>query len=232
MSDLKLQIIEFNAQQNEQFSTTDVIALLHQRSDFYDETLLNLWQEYGFSDRQDLALIAVGGYGRREMFPLSDLDILVLTENPLDEQTHAKLNELFNLLWDAKLQVGASIRTLQECLDIGKQELSVATNMYEGRFLYGNAELWHRLVEAIFQEDFWATPDFFQAKMAEKEERYARYHNTSYNLEPDLKHSPGGLRDLHLVLWIMLRHYGARSFDALFNKGLLFPEEYQELKQA
>lgn len=232
MSDLKLQIIEFNAQQNEQFSTTDVIALLHQRSDFYDETLLNLWQEYGFSDRQDLALIAVGGYGRREMFPLSDLDILVLTENPLDEQTHAKLNELFNLLWDAKLQVGASIRTLQECLDIGKQELSVATNMYEGRLLYGNAELWHRLVEALFQDDFWATPDFFQAKMAEKEERYARYRNTSYNLEPDLKHSPGGLRDLHLVLWIMLRHYGARSFDALFNKGLLFPEEYQELKQA
>lgn len=151
MSDLKLQIIEFNAQQNEQFSTTDVIALLHQRSDFYDETLLNLWQEYGFSDRQDLALIAVGGYGRREMFPLSDLDILVLTENPLDEQTHAKLNELFNLLWDAKLQVGASIRTLQECLDIGKQELSVATNMYEGRLLYGNAELWHRLVEALFK---------------------------------------------------------------------------------
>ena len=232
MSDLKLQIIEFNVQQNEQFSTTDVISLLHQRSDFYDETLLNLWQEYGFSDRQDLALIAVGGYGRREMFPLSDLDILVLTENPLDEQTHAKLNELFNLLWDAKLQVGASIRTLQECLEIGKQELSVATNMYEGRFLYGNVELWHRLVEALFQDDFWATPDFFQAKMAEKEERYARYHNTSYNLEPDLKHSPGGLRDLHLVLWIMLRHYGARSFDALFNKGLLFPEEYQELKQA
>ena len=86
--------------------------------------------------------------------------------------------------------------------------------MYEGRFLYGNVELWHCLVEAIFQEGFWATPDFFQAKMAEKKDRYARYHNTSYNLEPDLKHSPGGLRDLHLVLWIMLRHYGTRSFDA------------------
>ena len=214
------------------FASADIMALLHQRSDFYDQMLLHLWQDFGFTERQDLSLIAVGGYGRREMFPLSDLDILVLTENPLDEQTHAKLNELFNLLWDAKLQVGASIRTLQECLDIGKQELSVVTNMYEGRLLYGNAELWHRLVEALFQDDFWATPDFFQAKMAEKEERYARYHNTSYNLEPDLKHSPGGLRDLHLVLWIMLRHYGARSFDSLFNKGLLFPEEYQELKQA
>ena len=168
MSDLKLQIIEFNAQQNEQFSTTDVIALLHQRSDFYDETLLNLWQEYGFSDRQDLALIAVGGYGRREMFPLSDLDILVLTENTLDDATHAKLNELFNLLWDAKLQVGASIRTLQECLEIGKQELSVATNMYEGRFLYGNAELWHRLVELFFKMISGQRPIFSKPKWQKK----------------------------------------------------------------
>ena len=229
---LKEQLAEFNSEQSTQFASSDVMELLYQRSDFYDQNLLKLWHDFGFADCQDLALIAVGGYGRREMFPLSDLDILVLTENTLDDATHAKLNELFNLLWDTKLQVGASIRTLQECLEIGKQELSVATNMYEGRFLYGNAELWHRLVEALFQDDFWATPDFFQAKMAEKEERYARYHNTSYNLEPDLKHSPGGLRDLHLVLWIMLRHYGTRSFDALFNKGLLFPEEYQELKQA
>lgn len=232
MSDLKQKITEFNAQQNEQFRTADVVALLHQRSDFYDETLLNLWQVYGFADRQDLALIAVGGYGRRKMFPLSDLDILVLTENPLDDTTQTQLNALFNQLWDAKLQVGASIRTLQECLTIGKQEISVATNMYEGRFLYGNRSLWQQLVEQLFEDEFWTTADFFQAKMTEKEERYARYHNTSYNLEPDLKHSPGGLRDLHLVLWIMLRHYGARSFDALFNKGLLFPEEYQELKRA
>ena len=229
---LKEQLAEFNREQSTQFTSSDVMELLYRRSDFYDQNLLKLWHDFGFADCQDLALIAVGGYGRREMFPLSDLDILVLTENTLDEQTHTKLNELFNLLWDAKLQVGASIRTLEECLEIGKQEISVATNMYEGRFLYGNVELWHRLVEAIFQEDFWATPDFFQAKMAEKKDRYARYHNTSYNLEPDLKHSPGGLRDLHLVLWIMLRHYGTRSFDALFNKGLLFPEEYQELKQA
>ena len=185
---LKEQLAEFNSEQSTQFASSDVMELLYRRSDFYDQNLLKLWHDFGFADRQDLALIAVGGYGRREMFPLSDLDILVLTENTLDDATHAKLNELFNLLWDAKLQVGASIRTLQECLEIGKQELSVATNMYEGRFLYGNAELWHRLVEALFQDDFWATPDFFQAKMAEKEERYARYHNTSYNLEPDLKH--------------------------------------------
>ena len=125
---LKEQLAEFNREQSTQFTSSDVMELLYRRSDFYDQNLLKLWHDFGFADCQDLALIAVGGYGRREMFPLSDLDILVLTENTLDEQTHTKLNELFNLLWDAKLQVGASIRTLEECLEICKQEISVATN--------------------------------------------------------------------------------------------------------
>ncbi len=163
------------------------------------------------------------------MFPLSDLDILVLTEKPLEEAIQQRLNELFALLWDSKLQLGTSVRTLEECIQIGKAEISVATNMLEGRFLLGNKSLWLRLKEALYQPDFWDIKAFFRAKMAEKNERYARYHNTSYNLEPDLKHSPGGLRDLHLISWIMLRHYGVSSFVNLLNKGLLYPEEYKEL---
>lgn len=228
----KSQLCEFNALQKQQFTQQDVNQLLAERTHFYDRALLLFWENLGLAQRQDLCLIAVGGYGRKEMFPLSDLDILILCENALDEQTHSRLNTLFNLLWDAKLQVGAAIRTLDECLAIGREELSVATNMFESRYLVGNKTLWQQLMSAIFQNDFWAISDFYQAKLAEKESRYNRYHNTGYNLEPDLKHSPGGLRDLHLLSWIMLRHYGEQHLTGLFNRGLLFSEEYQELSQA
>ncbi len=229
---LKECISQLNTQQKNAFSQENILDLLYQRSNFYDQILLELWAEFGFAQREDLALLAVGGYGRQEMFPLSDLDILVLAENEVDEATHAQLNKLFNLLWDAKLQVGATVRTVAECIEIGKKEISVATNMYESRYLTGNKLLWQNLMEQLYQDDFWAIEDFFQAKMAEKNDRYARYHNTSYNLEPDLKHSPGGLRDLHLISWIMLRNYGIHDLETLLNRGLLYSEEYQTLSQA
>ncbi|ABY69162.1 uridylyltransferase [Actinobacillus pleuropneumoniae serovar 3 str. JL03] len=230
--DVKSQLAEFNTKQRHDFSQEDAFELIYQRSDFYDELLVSLWRQFGFEKRSDMALIAVGGYGRREMFPLSDVDILVLTEQSVDEETAEKLNALFNALWDCKLQVGASIRTLFESLDIGREEISVATNIYEGRFLTGNKKLWTALVEQIYQADYWPIEAFFQAKIEEKNERYARYHNTSYNLEPDLKHNPGGLRDLHLVSWIFLRHFGTYSFESLLNKGILFAEEFKELNSA
>ncbi|AWW34623.1 [protein-PII] uridylyltransferase [Mannheimia varigena] len=231
-NELKTLLAKFTEKQKAAFSTTDVLELLAERSHFYDDILHTLWQAFGLENREDMALLAVGGYGREEMFPLSDLDILVLSEKPLDEPTQQVLNTLFNLLWDSKLQLGTSVRTLDECIAIGKAEISVATNMLEGRFLFGNHQLWIRLKEAIYQPDFWEIKAFFNAKIDEKNARYARYHNTSYNLEPDLKHSPGGLRDLNLISWIMLRQYGVHSFLDLLNKGLLYSEEYKELTAA
>ncbi len=230
--EIKETLRQFNRHQAEQFPHADIMALLQQRSAFYDALLCRLWQQFGLNERHDLALIAVGGYGRKEMFPLSDLDILILCEKPLDQATLTELNRLFNLLWDGKFQLGSSIRTLEESLQIGKQELSVATNMLESRFIIGNIDLWQQLIEQLYQDDFWTSEQFFYAKKQEKEERYARYHNTSYNLEPDLKHSPGGLRDLHLLGWIMLRHYRIHTLEDLLEHGILFPEEYHELQQA
>lgn len=228
-SELKALLADFTEKQRAEFKTKEVLDLIAERSQFYDELLASLWQAFGLAQRDDLALLAVGGYGREEMFPLSDLDILVLSEKPLDEPTQQVLNSLFNLLWDSKLQLGTSIRTLEECIEIGKAEISVATNMLEGRFLQGNHQLWLDLKAAIYQPDFWDIEAFFKAKLEERDARYARYHNTSYNLEPDLKHSPGGLRDLNLISWIMLRQYGVYSFLDLLNKGLMYAEEYTEL---
>lgn len=233
LSELKQQLDDFNEKQRNAFSEAkDVQALIYERSDFYDRLLLTLWKSFGFHKRKDLTLVPVGGYGRREMFPLSDVDILILTEAELDDETQSQFNDFFMLLWDAKLQVGSAIRTLDECITIGKEEISVATNMLEGRFLTGNSEFFYHFLERIHQDDFWEISEFFDAKVAEKDERYGRYNNTSYNLEPDLKHSPGGLRDLHLLTWIMLRHYGVFSLSELFEQELLFPEEYIELEQA
>ncbi|MDG6882115.1 PII uridylyl-transferase [Phocoenobacter uteri] len=232
ITNLRQQLAAFNQSQQDTFLQVETLTLIHQRSDFYDRLLLDLWKHFGFDQRNDLTLIAVGGYGRREMFPLSDLDILVLTQSTLDNDTQARFNQFFTLLWDLKLQLGSAIRTLDECVDMGKAEISVATNMLEGRFLVGNSRAFYDLLEHIHQPDFWKTDDFLQAKIAEKKQRYARYHNTSYNLEPDLKHSPGGLRDLHLLMWVMLRHYGIYSLSELFEQQLLFAEEYAELQQA
>lgn len=229
---LKTALTAFNQQQKNAFAKQDIFTLLTERSHFYDALLSQLWQQFALDKRQDLALVAVGGYGRQEMFPLSDLDILVLTEKPLDEVTQQHLNTLFNLLWDSKLQLGSAVRTIEECIEIGRQELSVASNMFESRFILGNKCLWQALMARIFQDDFWAIQPFFYAKMVERDTRYARYHNTSYNLEPDLKHSPGGLRDLHLISWIMLRHYGTNNFATLMQKGIFYPEEFQELQRA
>lgn len=229
---LKIELIRFNEQQKRDFSQIAVIELLSQRSLFYDDLLHRLWQESELGLRQDLALIAVGGYGRQEMFPLSDLDILVLSRNPVDEITQGQLNQLFNLLWDGGLQLGTAVRTVEQCLVIGKEELSVATNMLESRFLLGDQTLWQQLMQQLNQQDFWPIETFFTAKMAEKKARYARYHNTGYNLEPDLKHSPGGLRDLHLLAWIMLRHAKINTLEALHTHGILYKEEYEELHHA
>lgn len=232
LASVKAQLVEFNQQQKSAFSSTDVVTLVQQRSHFYDALLCSLWRDLGLDSEAGLSLIAVGGYGRREMFPLSDLDCLVLSDQPVTPFLQAKLDTLFNLLWDAKLQLGCAVRQPSECLSIGRNEISVATNMLEGRFLIGNEMSWQALREQLFSSEFWTTEDFFDAKMAEKKSRYERYHNTSYNLEPDIKHSPGGLRDLHVMQWIVLQHAGITRLQGLLEKGILFPAEYEELTHA
>lgn len=229
---LKAALATFQQAQQAAFATQPIADLLRERSGFYDRLLWQLWQQFELDQETDLALLAVGGYGREEMFPLSDLDILVISRTPPQAAVAQRLNALFNLLWDSRFQLGASIRTLTECVAVGRSELSVATNMLESRFLFGQKMLWTDLMTQLYQPDFWALPDFYRAKMAEHAERYARYHHTSYNLEPDLKHSPGGLRDLHLLSWIMLRHAKISRLDELNTRGLLYDEEYHELLAA
>ncbi len=216
----------------ENFSRYSIFELIENRSNFYDALLIQLWQDMGLSELQGIALIAVGGYGRREMFPLSDLDFLILVEQMPSPEIEEKITQFIQFLWDCGFEVGNSVRTLEQCESEGKQDITIATNLLEARFLAGNRPHFDALNELVKNAGFWSKEDFFNAKVQEQIERYQRYHNTAYNLEPDIKYSPGGLRDLHLLYWVALRHSGALTLEAILQSGFIYPQEYQQLQES
>lgn len=216
----------------ENFSRYSIFELIENRSDFYDALLIQLWHEMGLSEQQGIALIAVGGYGRCEMFPLSDLDFLILVEQTPIPEIEEKITQFIQFLWDCGFEVGHSVRTLEQCELEGKQDITIATNLLEARFLTGNRPHFDALNELVKNSDFWSKEDFFNAKVQEQIERYQRYHNTAYNLEPDIKYSPGGLRDLHLLYWVALHHSGALTLEAILQSGFIYPQEYQQLQES
>ncbi|HHF4933779.1 TPA: bifunctional uridylyltransferase/uridylyl-removing protein GlnD [Haemophilus influenzae] len=216
----------------ENFSCYSIFELIENRCDFYDALLIQLWLEMELSEQQEISLIAVGGYGRREMFPLSDLDFLILVEQTRSPKIEEKITQFIQFLWDCGFEVGNSVRTLAQCELEGKQDITIATNLLEARFLAGNRPHFDALNELVKRADFWSKEDFFNAKVQEQIERYQRYHNTAYNLEPDIKFSPGGLRDLHLLYWVALRHSGALTLEAILQSGFIYPQEYQQLQES
>lgn len=215
----------------EHFAQVDINSLISDRTLFCDSLLKQLWEQFGL-DRTELALLAVGGYGRKEMFPMSDLDFLILSEQQNSPELEQKISQFIQFLWDCGFDVGAAVRTLDECDTEGRKDITIATNLLESRLLIGNKKLFEKLTALLWQPDFWERETFFNAKIQEKVERYQRYHNTSYNLEPDIKYSPGGLRDLHLIYWIALRHSNAMTLDEILQSGFIYPEEYALLQES
>ncbi len=230
LSELKSQLDTFTQNQKEAFlHRHPVTDLVLSRSDYMDMLLTRLWRHFGFDKIHNLALVAVGGYGRGELHPLSDIDILVLSKNRTPDEIKDAISEFITLLWDLRLEVGHAVRSIEECADIGRADLTVATNLQEARLLCGSEDTFQGLKSVVMSDSFWPSETFYKAKIQEQKERHARYHDTTYNLEPDIKSTPGGLRDIHTLSWVARRHFGATSLLEMSHYGFLTDAEYREL---
>jgi [protein-PII] uridylyltransferase len=212
-----------------------VETLVRARALFIDTLLRATWShllEPALGAR--MALMAVGGYGRGELHPYSDVDILILvpSDAPLNATERAQIEGLITFLWDIGLEVGNSVRTAAECAEESAADVGVMTTLLEARLLVGDPALVYDMREALAPSKVWPSHKFFEAKLAEQRERHLKANDTAYNLEPNVKNGPGGLRDLQTIGWVAKRHFGADSLDELVQKGFLTPAELRKLKQA
>ena len=202
-------------------------TLLSNHSHLVDQLLNQIWKDIGLPD--STALIAVGGYGRNQLYPHSDVDVLILLSSASDADLNQKLEQLISALWDMGLEVGHSVRTVEECMEEAAKDVTVQTNMLEARLLAGNQALFNLLDQRIHGElDQRA---FFEAKFLEQQQRYTRFHDTAYNLEPNIKESPGGLRDLQNIIWISHGCGLGNTWMELAHQSMITPGEARQIRR-
>jgi [protein-PII] uridylyltransferase len=208
----------------------DIVELIRARGWLIDQTLQRCWDKVltGFNG----ALVAVGGYGRNELLPGSDIDIMLLLAQPEDQLTKQQIEDFLMLLWDIGLEVGHSVRTPDDCHEQAQADITVATNLMEARLLAGSEELFQTMRERVGPDQVWPSRKFFAAKLKEQAVRYHRFNDAVYNLEPNIKEGPGGLRDAQMIGWVVKRHFGLDSLEELVAKGFLTENEYQSLMDA
>ncbi|MBP6513969.1 MAG: [protein-PII] uridylyltransferase [Steroidobacteraceae bacterium] len=221
-----------DAQLAARFDADEPVELLvRDRARLVDELLVAAWRHHA-GRHAELALIAVGGYGRGELLPCSDIDVMVLLPKSESAQWQPDLERFLTFLWDIGLEVGHSVRTIDDCQREALADVSVATTLIEARLLAGPELLFTAMRRALSQDRVWSSRDFFDAKVREQEQRHHRYHDTAYNLEPNVKQSPGGLRDIQTIGWVAKRHFGADTLDELAAHGFLTEGELTKLKTA
>lgn len=207
-------------------------VLIQARALLVDRLLVQAWEQIVTVDRgNQLALIAVGGYGRKELMPGSDIDLMVLLADADNDEINTALESFLIFLWDIGLEVGHSVRTVDDCIKQSLADITVVTNLMESRLLTGSQHLYEEMRQATAPDKIWESCDFFKAKHAEQVARHRKYHNTAYKLEPNVKEGPGGLRDIQMITWVTNRHFDNASLEELVENDFLTDQEYQGLIQ-
>lgn len=207
----------------------DIEQLVFARAWLIDQVLCLSWEHLDWTKGCPVALLAVGGYGRGELHPGSDIDILILLEEDHYNKHQDAIEHFLTLLWDIGLKVGSSVRSLAECAHQAANDLTIITNLMESRVISGPAVLHERLLDITDTDHMWPSQRYLQAKFEEQRKRHRKYNDTEYDLEPNIKGSPGGLRDIHMLGWVARRHYGTHDPAELLELGFLSNVEHQQL---
>ena len=214
---------------NRFYEGEEVHTLVNESARFADLMLSYAWDRFPWD--KDISLIAVGGYGRGELHPHSDIDLLILMRRNQPQKYRASIEQFLAFLWDIKLTIGHSVRSLSQCVDEAKRDITIATNIMETRLICGNHELRDAMLKKTGPAKIWASANFYRAKIDEQTARHRKHDDTEYNLEPNVKDAPGGLRDIQLINWTAKRHFNLYRRSQLVHAGFLSDEEYLTLRR-
>ena len=204
---------------------------LRERSQKIDNLILSTWKASNLFEKKDVSLFAVGGYGREELHPYSDIDLLILYKGKLDKKRSGQIESFISGLWDLDLNLGHSVRSELEEQEIISSDLQAFTNLLESRFLFGD-EIMKSLPNKLTEKkSLWKRENFLINKIEEQEQRHNKFDNTEFNLEPNIKSSPGGLRDIHVINWLML-NYSRKNHQLKNLDKILTSTEQKELNKS
>ncbi len=232
LTPLKKAVEQINAGLKQRYqSGADVETIVYGRAQLIDRLLSTVFKHLFRHIEQPIALIAVGGYGRGELHPASDIDLMLLLDEKENQQTKDALEGFLTLLWDSRLEIGHSVRTLDECVSEAEKDITVITNIMESRLLGGDQTLFDQMKAQTGPDAIWDTQSYFQAKLEEQLQRSGKFNDTAYSLEPNIKESRGGLRDIQMIGWVAKRHFNAQTMHDLVKQDFLLQEELDTLLQ-
>lgn len=207
----------------------DINELVHGRALMIDALMRYLWDQHFSASPKPISLIAVGGYGRGELHPHSDVDIMLLIDGEDTSLYQGEIEHFITLLWDLGLDIGHSVRSLKDVVNEAQKDVTVITNIMEARLLSGDRPLFAQMQAISKEESVWSIQDFYKAKLEEQEGRYKKFDDHAYRLEPNIKDGPGGLRDIQNIGWVAKRYYSVQSLQEVTAQGFLTEQESKQL---